>query len=477
MERKRGALHVASTYGIGPLAGACVTALDPNALQPQAAIVSGAALACGTWAVHARERRAFVLPLMGAVVSMAGPLLGVMALVLCEPLIGSLGIGPLTLAAILLTATASVAVGRALLARLGRPTKKTRLAVIGSADEASTLAEELRASQMWRYEVLGRVARGPNDAGSDQPDHDPLLLGSLEELEEVIIEHRVDLLVMTASAPRLAVAEELCRSCLHLPVRFSDLSDFCERVFGHVPVTEIGAPWFQHMLHPNFPGGGSPVKRLLDLLIAAVALVLAVPGLAVLGLLIRRDGGPMLFKQARIGEGGRPFRLYKLRTMHAGMIGPAEWSSAGDDRVTRVGRFLRRSHLDELPQLFNVLKGEMSMVGPRPEQPDYVEALEELVPFYSRRHLVKPGITGWAQVRCGYAGSEEGSAWKMCHDLYYIKHRSLGLDMLILAETLRTFVSEHQYEPDLRRSPRFAHVRLHSAYAQVEPRSLDRTPA
>jgi lipopolysaccharide/colanic/teichoic acid biosynthesis glycosyltransferase len=134
----------------------------------------------------------------------------------------------------------------------------------------------------------------------------------------------------------------------------------------------------------------------------------------------------------------------KLRTMRVGADATAQWAEPEDPRITRVGAFLRRTHLDELPQLVNVLRGEMSLVGPRPEQPEFVERLERALPFYQRRHLMRPGITGWAQIRCGYAGSDIGSAWKLCHDLYYAKHRSVGLDLLILGETLSTLVFERE---------------------------------
>jgi lipopolysaccharide/colanic/teichoic acid biosynthesis glycosyltransferase len=146
----------------------------------------------------------------------------------------------------------------------------------------------------------------------------------------------------------------------------------------------------------------------------------------------------------RIGEKGRPFALYKLRTMRIEADATAQWAAADDPRITRLGGFLRASHLDELPQLANVLRGEMSLVGPRPEQPEFVDRLERTVPFYQRRHLLRPGITGWAQIRCGYAGSDIGSAWKLCHDLFYAKHRSLGLDLLILCETFSTLLFERE---------------------------------
>jgi lipopolysaccharide/colanic/teichoic acid biosynthesis glycosyltransferase len=126
--------------------------------------------------------------------------------------------------------------------------------------------------------------------------------------------------------------------------------------------------------------------------------------------------------------------------------------------VTTIGRFMRRTHLDELPQLLNVLKGEMSIVGPRPEQPSFVAALEESVPFYSRRHVVRPGITGWAQVGCGYAGSHEGTLWKLSHDLYYLKHRSLTFDLLILGETLRMVFSRSQFPTELDLLPFVHHL-------------------
>jgi lipopolysaccharide/colanic/teichoic acid biosynthesis glycosyltransferase len=131
--------------------------------------------------------------------------------------------------------------------------------------------------------------------------------------------------------------------------------------------------------------------------------------------------------------------------METGTATTAQWAGLDDPRVTGVGRLLRRTHLDELPQLVNVLRGEMTIVGPRPEQPEFVERLESWMPFYTRRHLLKPGITGWAQVRCGYAGSDVGSAWKLCHDLYYLKHRSLAFDLVILGETVRTLVADRQY--------------------------------
>jgi lipopolysaccharide/colanic/teichoic acid biosynthesis glycosyltransferase len=250
--------------------------------------------------------------------------------------------------------------------------------------------------------------------------------------------------VVTAEVPSRAVFEQVADAGLDPRVRIWSLVGFCEELFGHVPMTEIDATWFAYVMHPKYRQSDSVRKRMIDLVLASVIGIVFLPLLALAALLIRLDGGEVFFRQRRIGQRGRPFTILKLRTMRAGAAADAQWSALDDPRVTRIGKVLRRTHLDELPQLLNVLRGEMSLVGPRPEVPVFVEYLEEALEFYSRRHMLKPGITGWAQVRCGYAGSDIGSAWKLCHDLYYLKHRSLALDLVILAETLAApFVESH----------------------------------
>ena len=144
--------------------------------------------------------------------------------------------------------------------------------------------------------------------------------------------------------------------------------------------------------------------------------------------------------QRRVGEQGREFDILKLRTMRV-TAQELEGTLHKDQLITPIGRFLRRTHLDELPQLVNVIRGEMTIVGPRPEQPQLVESLAKVVPYYERRSLVKPGVTGWAQVRCGYAGTQVGTAWKICHDLYYVKHLSIVFDLTILMDTVKVIIS------------------------------------
>jgi len=322
-----------------------------------------------------------------------------------------------------------------------------RVAVIGLDRSAESLRRELALAGNDDYVVVGLVVA---------PDHDRTavaggtpVLGTLDELGDIVSRHDIRLLIHTDEVPRLQVFDEIAHSCLHTPVRLWHLSGFYEEVFGHVPLAEINASWFQYFMHPKYRTVESPWKRVLDLALAGAIGLACLPILLVLGVLIRRDGGPAVFEQPRVGERGLPFTLYKLRSMRVDAAAAAQWASLDDPRITRIGQFLRKSHLDELPQLWNVLKGDMSLVGPRPEQPEFVDRLERSVPFYKRRHMVRPGITGWAQVRCGYAGSDVGSAWKLCHDLYYLKHRSMIFDTIILGETFRTLFSDrrHAIEP------------------------------
>jgi exopolysaccharide biosynthesis polyprenyl glycosylphosphotransferase len=342
---------------------------------------------------------------------------------------------------------ASVLLLSSTLSRLsGNGLAPARIAVIGSERSAESLRRELALARVRHYTVVGWVSpyREESVVHSAGGTGD---LGPLNALAAVVRQHRVDLLLMTSEASRQAVFDEIAASCLHLPVRFCELSSFHEDLFGHVTVTEINTAWFQYIMHPRYAGGTSTAKRAFDLVGAVLMSLAFLPLLAIFALLIKLDGGSVFFGQTRIGEGGRPFTLWKLRTMRAAGEDP-RWAAEYDDRVTLVGRFLRRIHIDELPQLLNVLRGQMSLVGPRPEQAEFVDRLERAVPFYTRRHLIKPGLTGWAQVRCGYEGSEEGSLWKVSHDLYYLKHRSMALDCAIVWETVLTLLRPKPHNVD-----------------------------
>jgi exopolysaccharide biosynthesis polyprenyl glycosylphosphotransferase len=427
----------------GPLAGSVLAGIlaAGSGTPLESTGLAALALLAGALIVGHEPSWARLLPLMGAVARAAGPLLGAILLLAMDALGALPGLDPADVWLVL-----SVSVGVALITGpIGRRAvagrRRVRIAVIGSTRSTDSLGRELRLSNSDQYEVVGRVTFEDDPSGAE--DGEVRLLGTLSELGTLVERYDVDLLLMTGEPPRMAVFEEIARSCLHLPVRLRELSGFYEEAFGHVAVAEINAAWFQWIVHPKYRAKALPGERALDLVVAGVFGLAVLPLLGLFALLIRRDGGPVFFKQVRIGEGGVPFTIYKLRTMREDAN--AKWATADDQRVTRIGRFLRRTHLDEMPQVMNVLRGEMSVVGPRPEQPAFVDRLERVVPYYQRRHLMKPGLTGWAQVRCGYAGSEVGSAWKVCHDLYYLKHRSLLLNLVILCETVRTLVADPQY--------------------------------
>jgi lipopolysaccharide/colanic/teichoic acid biosynthesis glycosyltransferase len=191
-------------------------------------------------------------------------------------------------------------------------------------------------------------------------------------------------------------------------------------------------------------------KRTFDLFGAVLLLLLTLPLFPLLALAVSGTNGPVILRQVRLGEHGKLFTIYKFRTMRADAEQPghAVWAESADPRVTRVGGFMRQLRLDELPQLWNVVRGDMSLVGPRPERPEFLDELNRKVPYWTRRHLVKPGLTGWAQVRQGYVNSSDATATKLSYDLWYLRHRSLTVDLAILMRTVLVVArGEHATAP------------------------------
>lgn len=222
-------------------------------------------------------------------------------------------------------------------------------------------------------------------------------------------------------------------------IRVLDLASYFEQTLGQIRLDSLYAGWL--IFGDGFQQGYFRIamKRLSDIVFASILLILAIPVMLLTALLILiESGGPVLYRQERVGLNGRLFKVIKFRSMRsdAEKDGKAIWAKANDDRVTRVGRVIRKLRIDELPQLFSVLKGEMSLIGPRPERPFFVDQLTREIPFYAVRHSVKPGLTGWAQVRYHYGATIEDSAEKLQYDLYYVKNNSLFLDVVILFETI-----------------------------------------
>jgi len=223
-------------------------------------------------------------------------------------------------------------------------------------------------------------------------------------------------------------------------IQVTDLARFFERVHGRVPIESLKASWliYGNGFRQNWLR--RVVKRTFDVAVAMTLLIVFFPLMATVAMLIFLERrGPVIYRQERVGLRGESFVVLKFRSMRADAEGDGRprWAEREDPRVTSLGRILRRSRIDELPQLFNVLNGEMSFVGPRPERPQFVTMLTDQVPFYAVRHSVKPGITGWAQVRFSYGATVEQSVKKLEYDLYYVKNNSLFLDLMILLETVR----------------------------------------
>ena len=401
------------------------------------AVVLGSYLVAGWYSARAARWR-WLLPMAGvlsiAILALLGTVFSVIALLVLGQAVHFI---PLATAAVAGWVTLVIA-GQAF-----SPSTRIRVGVIGSPKAALRLRDELAHEHSRGFDVAATIV--PDDWDFDPTALDAPYLCSLSEIGSAIDERDLEALVVTREFERAEVDRRLFAEVVARPVQVMELHEFHEHRFGSVPLAEIDYAWFTRLAGSHYKPLTRILTRALDLAIAVPgALILAVPTL-LFAIVIRRDGGPVLFRQERIGQAGRPFLINKLRTMTHETQSEAGWAQADDMRVTAIGRFLRRSHLDEAPQLWNVIKGEMSIVGPRPEQGFYVEELSEQIPFYTQRHLVKPGITGWAQVRIGYAGSLEGTAFKLCNDLYYVKHHTISLDLAILLETLRMLVADRQY--------------------------------
>lgn len=241
-------------------------------------------------------------------------------------------------------------------------------------------------------------------------------------------------------------SNQIVQLCVNHDLNLVHLSQFHEQQFGYVSLFTVDNGWFNYIVHPKHSCELPLWKRAFDVFVAGILALPVATVIAIFAPFIKLDGGPVFYTQRRIGERGKEFTIYKLRSMTTQSNARQVWSSSDDSRVTRVGKFLRKTHLDEVPQLWNIFTGDMTLVGPRPEQPKIVEELERMVDHYSRRHLVRPGITGWAQVRNGYAGSYEGTLLKCAHDFYYIKNRSFVMDNAIIVDTVRTLFADKQWQ-------------------------------
>lgn len=266
------------------------------------------------------------------------------------------------------------------------------------------------------------------------------IIGSYKDLEEIVEREGIDKIVVALSDRRGVLPVEVLLSCKLRGVNVEDAATFYEQVSGKIMLENLHPSWLVFSEDFTISSLARGLKRLQDIVLAVLGGVLALPLALLVALLIRLDSrGPVLFRQERVGQDGEAFTLIKFRSMQVDAeadTGPI-YAETDDPRITRVGRMIRRTRLDELPQLINVLKGDMSFVGPRPERRFFVEQFEKEIPYYTRRLSVKPGVTGWAQVKYPYGATAEDAVEKLRLDLYYVKNMSSLFDLFIILQTVK----------------------------------------
>lgn len=313
-----------------------------------------------------------------------------------------------------------------------------RILVLGAGRRAAVISQRMRRRVDRRgFHVVGFVRMG----GEAVMVPEERLLTLDVPLPLLVERHEVDEIVVGPDERRSGLPMEELLDCKQLGIKITELATFFERESGQIKLSMIEPSW---LVYTN-GFDSSPLrrvsKRLFDLSTALVVLALTWPFMLLVALAIRLESGPgqpILYRQERVGERGTVFALAKFRSMRtdAEHDGIARWASADDNRVTRVGRIIRKARLDELPQLVNVLRGEMSLIGPRPERPPFVAELATKIRYYNLRHCVKPGLAGWAQLRYPYGASEKDAFEKLKYDLFYVKNHNLMMDMLILIQTV-----------------------------------------
>jgi sugar transferase (PEP-CTERM system associated) len=314
-----------------------------------------------------------------------------------------------------------------------------RVLIVGAGPIARLVARQIRAQHDFDYHIVGCVTES-NDA--DTEDLGMPLLGTSADISLLVLRHQIDRVVVSLSDRRGHLPiQELLRTKLS-GVRIEDAATTYERISGKILTDGLAPSWLIFSDGFQATRGTRAAKRLIDIVLAAIGLVLAAPLMLLTALAVWLDSpGPIFYRQVRVGENDRLFTLCKFRSMRSDAErGKPVWAANNDDRVTRVGRFIRLTRLDELPQLLNVLRGDMSFVGPRPERPYFVQQLAAKIPFYAERHAVKPGVTGWAQVKYRYGASVEDAMEKLRYDLYYIKHLSIAFDLTIVIDTVKVIL-------------------------------------
>ena len=321
---------------------------------------------------------------------------------------------------------------------LGHPDFGERILIVGSGNLAVELAREVLNRPDAGYRIIGFVGNDAELLGKSLIN--PRVIGLTEQLDEIVKRENIDRIVVAMGERRGQLpTNKLLQLSLAGEVTIEEGQAFYERVTGRVSLNMLRPSWL------IFTGRGRQkrisgfTRSAVHWLVALIGALLSLPIAIVTAILIKLESrGPIFYKQERVGKNGRPFVLTKFRSMRvdAEQDGPV-WASKGDSRTTRVGRIIRKIRVDEIPQFWHILRGEMSFVGPRPERPHFVAQLAEEIPFYEQRHLIAPGLTGWAQIKYPYGASIEDARQKLQYDLFYIKNQGLVLDAIIIFETIK----------------------------------------
>jgi exopolysaccharide biosynthesis polyprenyl glycosylphosphotransferase len=392
---------------------------------PTGIALAAASLLTIVWLVSLRSGFAAVHFTLGPTVRCAvGTLTGVVGVSAVALWVPGLGMSSSTILALAVSVFTLTTIWESVAQRV---VGKKRVLVIGTSSCADAVADAISFEGHVPFTVVGAVADEPAESAR---------LGSVAELSRVIDEQRPDLIMLTDGESSTKALDRLLNAGTS-GLKVVGHAQFFDHAFGRIPLEDLKPTWFMSIFHLWQRPYTRFAKRTFDIVCVAFLLLLSAPVMLVIAGLVRLTPGPVIYRQTRVGEGGRHFTMFKFRTMRENAEEPGRpaFAEKHDPRVTPIGRILRRTHLDELPQLWDVLKGDMSIVGPRPERPEFIPMLEEAVPFFTRRLLVKPGITGWAQLRRDYASDADGAADKLSYDLWYLRHRNLVVDLAICAKT------------------------------------------
>jgi sugar transferase (PEP-CTERM system associated) len=370
-------------------------------------------------------------------------LLGVSAMVVLYYLIPVLYVGRGVLFGAVISALVLVFMLRwAFYSSIGTRLRR-RILVLGTGQRAKKILENVDKEGFIGSDIIGFV---PSDPGICEIKK-KWLLDPGRGLRYLVEKHHIDEIVVAPDERRQDLGAELpwddLLDCKLSGTRISEVIDFYEREFSRIELSEINTSWMVFSSQFKYSQFRDKCKRIFDLLIGVSLMSLAWPFMLLTALAISLESGfPVIYTQQRVGYKGRLFRIYKFRSMRkdAEIDGQAVWAKVNDNRVTRVGAFIRNTRLDELPQILNVLKGEMSFVGPRPERPEFVKSLVEQLPLYDSRHRVKPGLMGWAQLKYAYGASMDDAANKLVFDLYYVKNHSILLDLIIVVRSVEVIL-------------------------------------